>query len=371
MDLSTNTLTVVRGANGTPVTTHSAGAGVYLATDQRGVPRSTTPDLGAYQSQGSLLSLSPPTLPPATVGQVYQLDLGAAGGSGHYAFTLAAGSLPGGFSLSASGVLSGTPSISTNFRFILRATDTVNPALTGTLFCVFTVNPPFPLSGSLSNTGNTKIAGTYSGTTIYYEFSADTTGDLSVLVTSANGAAYLPQVTLYGNEGQLLIQADAANAGLGDRPVEPAPPTGQLCRGHFRSQFVRGQSRLHAGVHLHAELVGISVAAPGRGCRSHFRGNGGLQSRWQSRSRHRNVDGDSVSILLGLGDGTFAPAVSYPIGFGPVSVAVGHFTADGNLDIVTANYYDDTVSVLLGNGDGTFRPDPYRPPAIRRERSPS
>ena len=29
---------------------------------------------------------------------------------------------------------------------------------------------------------------------------------------------------------------------------------------------------------------------------------------------------------------------------------------DGHLDIITANYGDNTVSVLLGNGDGSFTP---------------
>ncbi len=64
----------------------------------------------------------------------------------------------------------------------------------------------------------------------------------------------------------------------------------------------------------------------------------------------------TVSVLLGHGDGTFQPAISYTVGADPVSVAVGEFTHDGDLDIVTANQADNTVSVLLGNGSGTFQP---------------
>ena len=37
------------------------------------------------------------------------------------------------------------------------------------------------------------------------------------------------------------------------------------------------------------------------------------------------------------------------------SVAVGDFNGDGKSDLVTADYNDDTVSVLLGNGNGTFQ----------------
>ena len=69
-----------------------------------------------------------------------------------------------------------------------------------------------------------------------------------------------------------------------------------------------------------------------------------------------NYSGNSVSVLLGNGDGTFGPAVNYGVGSNPYSVAVGDFNWDGRLDVVTANISGNSVSVLLGNGDGTFGP---------------
>src|SRR5205814_4244629 len=65
-----------------------------------------------------------------------------------------------------------------------------------------------------------------------------------------------------------------------------------------------------------------------------------------------NFGDNTVSVLLGNGDGTFQPAVNSDTGAGPLSVAVGDFDGDGKLDLATANLGD--VSVLLGNGDGTF-----------------
>jgi len=65
---------------------------------------------------------------------------------------------------------------------------------------------------------------------------------------------------------------------------------------------------------------------------------------------------NSVSVLLGNGDGTFQPAVSYLAGSDPYAVAVGDFNGDGKPDLAVANYRDVSVSVLLGNGDGTFQP---------------
>ncbi len=83
-----------------------------------------------------------------------------------------------------------------------------------------------------------------------------------------------------------------------------------------------------------------------------------------------NSGADSVSILLNNGDGTFsgpsgplpvgppygAPSPTYPVGHNPQAVIVGDFNNDGNLDLAVANENDNTVSILLGNGNGTFQP---------------
>jgi hypothetical protein len=68
-----------------------------------------------------------------------------------------------------------------------------------------------------------------------------------------------------------------------------------------------------------------------------------------------NYQGNTVSVLLGNGDGTFQTNVEYVTSSGPRSIAVRDLDGDGKLDLVTANYESDSVSVLLGNGDGTFR----------------
>jgi uncharacterized protein (TIGR03437 family) len=68
-----------------------------------------------------------------------------------------------------------------------------------------------------------------------------------------------------------------------------------------------------------------------------------------------NRGGNSVSVLLGNGDGTFQAAVTYSAGNGPYSLAAGDFNGDGNTDLAVANQSSNNVSVLLGNGDGTFR----------------
>jgi hypothetical protein len=63
-----------------------------------------------------------------------------------------------------------------------------------------------------------------------------------------------------------------------------------------------------------------------------------------------------VGVLLGNGDGTFQPAVTYTSG-GPksVSLAIADVNGDGKPDLLVANQ-DSGVGVLLGNGNGTFNP---------------
>jgi glucose/arabinose dehydrogenase len=60
-----------------------------------------------------------------------------------------------------------------------------------------------------------------------------------------------------------------------------------------------------------------------------------------------NPGGDSVSILLGTGTGTFAPKVDVTVGQGPFSVSARDLNGDGKRDLVTANWWDAGVSILL------------------------
>jgi len=50
----------------------------------------------------------------------------------------------------------------------------------------------------------------------------------------------------------------------------------------------------------------------------------------------------------------FGSATNFAVGNSPCWIAVADFNRDGNLDIATANRSANSVSVLQGSGDGTF-----------------
>jgi hypothetical protein len=71
-----------------------------------------------------------------------------------------------------------------------------------------------------------------------------------------------------------------------------------------------------------------------------------------------NYLGNSMGVLVGNGNGTFQPVVTYPTGSysAPSDVAVGDINYDGKPDIITANYNNSTVGLFINNGNGTFQP---------------
>ncbi|HLJ93499.1 MAG TPA: VCBS repeat-containing protein, partial [Gemmataceae bacterium] len=69
-----------------------------------------------------------------------------------------------------------------------------------------------------------------------------------------------------------------------------------------------------------------------------------------------NNNSDSISVLMGNGDGTFQLAVNYPVGHSPLAVIAADFNGDHIPDLAVANSGSNTVSILFGNGDGTFQP---------------
>ncbi len=228
-----------------------------------------------------------------------------------------------------------------------------NPPPTGgfsnTIF--FEITNPISMmsfSGSPFNTGNSPDA------VVTADFNGDGIQDLavanqldntvSILLGVGNGT-FQPQVTYATGDGPADVAVGDFN---GDGHLDLAVVnSGENSSGQFDNSVSillgNGDGTFQAQVTYATGQVPVSVAV------GDFNRDGYLDLAIVDQYD------DAVSILLGNGDGTFQPEVEYGVSSQPMQVAVDDFNGDGRLDLVTANYIAQTVSILLGNGDGTFQ----------------
>src|SRR5436190_419499 len=69
-----------------------------------------------------------------------------------------------------------------------------------------------------------------------------------------------------------------------------------------------------------------------------------------------NNGGDSVSLLIGTGNGAFQTQQVLAVGHAPRGLTLADFNGDGRPDLVVANGGGGSVSVLLGVTGGGFGP---------------
>lgn len=80
-----------------------------------------------------------------------------------------------------------------------------------------------------------------------------------------------------------------------------------------------------------------------------------------------NTDADSVSMLLGNGDGSFRMGNLLKTGSGPTAVVSGDFYSDGKPSLAIVTIAAGQVSVFRGNGDGSFATSVNSMPLPRAE----
>jgi FG-GAP-like repeat len=290
-----------------------AGSYTFTLTLDSGQGQSTTTpvqlsiDIGDTDSTPHIDTLS---VPDTTVDVLYNAPLSSHGGVGTVTWSVTSGSLPPNISLTTAGVLKGTAVVpasapinftSQNYNFTVTATDSTTPT---------------PNTGS--ETFNLRLITPVSLSRLDYS-----TGPKPQGVITAD----------FNKDGK----ADLAIANSGDDTVS-------ILLGNGDGTFTALAPLVAGGSQPWSLVAGD------------FNNDGSIDL---AVTNFNSANSSTVSIFLGVGDGTFASAVNYPVGNGPFSIVSGDFNGDGVIDLAVGNQNGATVSILLGNGDGTFsQPNP-------------
>ena len=198
------------------------------------------------------VSATPPTPPAADVGGAYSYTLTATGGTTPYAWSVNAGTLPPGLSLSSAGVLSGTPSAAGSYPFTVNVIDANKGIATASITLVVSsgVALAFPAppgtdvgigySDTLTATGGT---GPYAWSVSAGSPPAGitlnaSTGVLAGTATTAGTSSFTVKVT--DAAGQSATEAAAIVVAARPSLVFPAPPAGQASVAYSDTLTVTG-----------------------------------------------------------------------------------------------------------------------------------
>ncbi len=159
------------------------------------------------------ITISPTTLPDAVLNAVYSQQVTATGGSTPYTYSVITGSLPAGITLSASGLLSGTPTSLGVSNFTVQATDSTN--CTGTkAYTLQVVCPVITVSPATLPNGTIGVAysqtNSASGGTGPYTFNV-TTGTLPDGLSLSSGGSLTGTPTTPGTFNFTVTATDTNN----------------------------------------------------------------------------------------------------------------------------------------------------------------
>lgn len=111
-----------RTFSGTPTQSGSFAISVTVTDSTGGTPATVTNNYTLTVAVPTL-SMTPASVPDAVAGVAYSQSFVASGGIAPYAYSVSAGALPAGLTLSAAGLLSGTPTVAGSFSFSVTAID--------------------------------------------------------------------------------------------------------------------------------------------------------------------------------------------------------------------------------------------------------
>ena len=283
---------------------------------------------------------------------------------------------------------SGNASYDPNVPHVPHDPPAATDALVGAFNFSVTVNSSAPVTHETEpddtfDDANSLALGTSVGGTIhgagdqdFYLFTLTSAGLLNATATPSalSSSPLAPRLTLYGLDRQPLLSADGLSGGAA--AIQQHLPAGtyyltvSTATSTGANPAAPSSGDYDLSTEFHAARDPFASVASGAHSLAIARPDANSDLLLDSHGKpiiDLNGDGipdlvvanqfsSNVSVMLGVGDGTFSPAANYPCDAFASAVAVGDFDHDGHEDVAVANYFTGDVSVLLNNGDGTLQP---------------
>ncbi|HEV2615050.1 MAG TPA: FG-GAP-like repeat-containing protein [Candidatus Acidoferrales bacterium] len=205
----------------------------------------------------------------------------------------------------------------------------------------------FTLKGTFP-TGNTPVAA------VATDFDGDGHPDLavvnqadntvSILLGNGDGTFQAQTVLSTGLRPSAIVTADFNNDGQADLAItNQSANTASIFLGNGTATFI-SEATIPTGA------LPVAIAA----------GQFNLDTNTNIGLAIVNQTDNTISNFLGNGDGTFTANGTSALngtsttGNKPVAITAGDFNVDGRTDLAISDEQADTIDVLIGNGDGTF-----------------
>ena len=192
----------------------------------------TTVD-GTLTVVNTSITLSPTTLPVATVGDAYSQQLTASGGSGT-GYSFAATGLPAGLSLTTTGLLSGTPATAVGSPFLVDVSVTDGDGGTGSRTYTLSVGKSQAISGDVDASAPQVYFGQEVTLTATFTANSDGQTPMTGTVDFFDGDTYLGTATLVAGPSGLrvasLVSSPLTVPTSGAGPTDDVRPRGRESR---------------------------------------------------------------------------------------------------------------------------------------------
>jgi FG-GAP-like repeat/Bacterial pre-peptidase C-terminal domain len=187
------------------------------------------------------------------------------------------------------------------------------------------------------------VAADFAGTgRIGFATAGGTSAAVSVRLGLGDGTFQVPQHFDVGNQPNGLVAVDSNHDGAVDLAVaNDGKPGGTSILMGLGDGTFQPEARFASG-------ISTSIASADL--------NGDGRPDLVTANYDPDTATGDLTVLLGLGDGTFQAPVHYGVGSFPIALLVADFNGDGHADVAVVNNFSNSVSILLGNGDGSLKP---------------